>query len=135
MNSSRVGIKTTPGSYALNVDGTTCINGNTEIGISNPNCKLYINTNAGNNVNSIGLRISSGGGTDCAIFFCGIGLAHEANGWSKSAIGYVRTGPYDIGDKVFLKNNSADNSDCDMSHERMRITSAGNIFMHWFNLM
>jgi hypothetical protein len=37
MNSSGVGINTTPGSYALNVNGNTYINSNTGIGITNPN--------------------------------------------------------------------------------------------------
>jgi hypothetical protein len=101
--------------------------GDVGIGITNPNCKLYINTNAGNGVNSFGLRIGSGGGTDGANFFCGIGLSHEANGWSKSAIGHVRMGPYDTGDLVFLTNNSWDSSDYNMSHERMRITRGGRI--------
>jgi hypothetical protein len=101
--------------------------GNVGIGYNNPNCRLYINTNAGNGVNSIGLRIASGGGTDGLNYFCGIGLGHEASGWSKSAIGHVRTGGYDIGDLVFLKNNSMDTSDCDMSHVRMRLTSTGNL--------
>jgi hypothetical protein len=61
------------------------------------------------------------------IFFCGLGLGHEANGWSKSAIGHVRTGPYDTGDIVFFKNSSLDGSDCNMNHEQMRITNAGNV--------
>ncbi len=39
------------------------------IGISNPNGRLYINTNAGNGVNSYGLRIASGGGTNSLNFF------------------------------------------------------------------
>ena len=114
----------------LSIDGGTgniTIPNNVGIRMTSSNCRLYINTNAGNGVNSIGLRIASGGGTDGANFFCGIGLAHEANGWSKSAIGHVRTGPYDKGDLVFLKNNFVDNSDCNMSHERMRITNAGNV--------
>jgi hypothetical protein len=42
----------------------TYINVNTGIGISNPNCRLYIPTNAVNNVNSFVMRVSSGGGTD-----------------------------------------------------------------------
>ncbi len=64
MNSSGVGIKTTPGSYTLNVNGTTLLNnstyitGNTGIGISNPNCRLFISTNAENNVNSFAIRVS-----------------------------------------------------------------------------
>jgi hypothetical protein len=52
MTGSNFGINTiTPGSYALNVNGTTLlnsttyINGNTGIGITNPNCRLYISSN------------------------------------------------------------------------------------------
>ncbi len=43
---------------------TIDISCNVGIGITNPNGKLYISTNAGNNVNSFALRVSSGGETD-----------------------------------------------------------------------
>jgi hypothetical protein len=91
------------------------------------NSRLHINTNAGNGVNSFGLRICSGGGTDGANFFCGIGLGHESGSWSKSTIGHVRMGPYDTGDLVFLTNNTWNTADCTMSDERMRIKGSGEI--------
>ena len=134
INGSSFGINTiTPGSYALNVNGTTLlnsttyINGNTGIGISNPNCRLYISTNAGNNVNSFAIRVSSGGGTDGSGYATLIGLGAESGGWSKCAIGHTRTNGYDVGDIVFLNRNTIDNADCTMSDERMRITSTGNV--------
>ncbi len=49
----------------------TSITDNVGIGVANPNGKLYINTSAGNGVNSFSLRIASSGGTDGANFFCG----------------------------------------------------------------
>ena len=134
INGSNFGINTiTPGSYALNVNGTTLLNstayitGNTGIGISNPNCRLYISTNAGNNVNSFAIRVSSSGGTDGSGYATLIGLGAESGGWSKCAIGHTRTGGYDVGDIVFLNRNTIDNADCTMSDERVRITSAGNV--------
>ena len=102
--------------------------GNIGIGKTNPNCKLYINTGVLNTTaDSFAIRISSAGGTDTGPFFCGIGFAHEPNGWSKGAIGWIRTGGYDQGDMIFLNRNTNDNSNANSNYERMRIKSDGTV--------
>jgi hypothetical protein len=109
--------------------------GNAGLGITNPNCRLYISTNAGNNVNSFAIRVSSGGGTDGSGFATLIGLGAESGGWSKCAIGHTRTNGYDVGDIVFLNRGTIDNADCTMSDVKMRINSAGNISMNGYLLI
>ena len=47
------------------------------------------------------MRLSSGAYSDNGDFETFLGLGSGQNGWSKFAIGYVRTGPYDHGDIVF----------------------------------
>ncbi len=112
------------GSYALNVNGTTLlnnttyVNGNTGMGISNPNCRLYISTNAGKNVNSFAIRVSSGGGTNDSGHATSKGLGAESGGWSKCAIGHTRTGGYDVGDIILLNRNTMDDADCTMSDKK-----------------
>jgi hypothetical protein len=124
---SSFGINTiTPGSYALNVNGVTYFQNNVGIGV-NPNCRLYISTNAGNNVNSFAIRVSSSGGTDGSGYATLIGLGAESGGWSKCAIGHTRTGGYDVGDIVFLNRNTIDNADCTMSDEKMRMVRNGRV--------
>ncbi len=88
---------------------------------------MYISTNAGNNVNSYALRVSSGGGTDGSGYATLIGLGAESGGWSKCAIVHTRTGGYDVGDIVFLCNSTINPSDCTMSDEKMRISSSGGV--------
>jgi hypothetical protein len=73
------------------------------------------------------MRLSCGATSDNGGFGTLLGLGSEANGWSKCAIGHTRTGSFDQGDIVFLTRATADNADCTMSDEKMRITSAGNI--------
>jgi len=104
--------------------------GNVGIGKNNPNCKLYIDSANGNTTSTtFSLRIASGGTvSDSGAYPNLIGLGMEANGWSKGAIGWVRTGPYDVGDIVFINNNdSSGSSDASMTYERMRISSGGNV--------
>ena len=103
--------------------------GNVGIGVGNPNCRLYINTGAGNSANNFPLRIASGGGavSDNSGYSTLIGLGTEANGWSKCAIGHARMSAYDTGDIVFLANNDWDTSNCTMANEKMRITQFGNV--------
>ena len=121
----RVGANATSANELMRISG----NGNVGIGTNNSNCRLYISTGIGNTVaNSFAIRMS-GGGTinDGGQFFCGIGFAHEPNGWSKGAIGWIRTGGYDVGDMVFLNRNTPDNIDADSNHVRMRIKSDGTV--------
>lgn len=57
-----------------------------------------------------------------------IGLGTEGNGWSKGAIGFQRTGSYDVGDITFnLNTNNASGTDVTESDEVMRITSTGRV--------
>ena len=99
------------GSISFTNDSTTTCTMTTSgvgIGKTNPNCRLYVSTNAGNNVNSFAIRVSSDGGTDGSGYATLIGLGAESNGWSKCAIGHTRTGGYDVGDIVFLNRNTID---------------------------
>ena len=73
------------------------------------------------------MRISSGAATDTNNNATILGLGSEPNGWSKCGIAHVRTGPYDQGDIVFLCRNTGDSVDCNLTNERMRISSSGNI--------
>ncbi len=103
MTGSSFGINTiTPGTNALSVNGTTYINGNTGLGITNPNCRLYISSNLAASATVYAMRLSCGASTDAGGFGTLLGLGSEPNGWSKCAIGHTRTGPFDQGDTVFL---------------------------------
>jgi hypothetical protein len=115
------------GNYILKAGDT--MTGNLGIGKTNPNCRLYIDSANGNNTSTtFSIRIGSNGNvTDGGAFPNLIGLGIEANGWSKGAIGWLRTGPYDQGDIVFLNRNTIDSADTNMSYERMRISSGGNV--------
>jgi hypothetical protein len=46
----------------INDSTTTCVTNSSGLGIgkTNPNCRLYVSTNAGNNVNSFAIRVSIG---------------------------------------------------------------------------
>jgi hypothetical protein len=71
-------------------------------------------------------RISSEGFADSGAYTALIGLSVEPDaGWSKGAIGWTRTGGYDIGNIVFLNRSAFDASTAALSDERMRITSTG----------
>ncbi len=97
------------------------------IGITNPNCRLYILSNLTTSATVYAIRLSCGASTDGVGFGTLLGLGSEPNRWSKCAIGHTRTGPYDQGDIVFLTRATVDNAYCTMSYEKMRITSAGNV--------
>ncbi|MCF8256238.1 MAG: tail fiber domain-containing protein, partial [Flavobacteriales bacterium] len=57
-----------------------------------------------------------------------VGLSTEGSTWSKGAIGFQRTGSYDVGDITFnLNTNNASGTDVSESDERMRITSDGRV--------
>jgi hypothetical protein len=73
------------------------------------------------------MRLSCGATTDNGGFGTLLGLGSEANGWSKCAIGHMRTGTFDQGDIVFLTRATGDNADCTMSDVRMRIKSNGEV--------
>ena len=105
------------------------LGGNVGINKSSPNCKLYIDSANGNTTSTtFSIRIGSNGSiADGGAYPNLIGFGVEANGWSKGAIGWVRTSPYDVGDMVFINNNDASgSSDASMSYERMRLRSDGN---------
>jgi hypothetical protein len=108
---------------------TLLSSGNIGIGKTNPNCRLYIDTQNGNTTSqSYSLRIGSSGTiSDSGAFANLIGLGIEANGWSKGAIGWVRRGGWDQGDMVFLTRNTGDSADADLNYERMRITGTGRV--------
>jgi hypothetical protein len=91
---------------------------NVGIGIGSPNCILYVSTNAGNNVNSFPIRVSSGSGADGSGYGTLTGLDAESGGWSKCAIRHTRTGGYDVGDIVFLNRNTIDNADRTMGDKK-----------------
>ena len=102
--------------------------GNVGIGFTNPSYKLHVT--AGKTVNSTAFAMKISGGV--AIFDSGnygtlLGLGSEDGNFSKCAIGHVRTGSYDRGDIVFLSRTIADTTTCDMTDERMRISSSGYI--------
>ena len=101
--------------------------GNVGIGKTNPNCRLYISANLAASATVYAMRLSSGAATDNGGFGTLLGLGSEPNGWSKCAIGHTRTANYDQGDIIFLSRATADNADCTMSDEKMRIKSNGNV--------
>jgi hypothetical protein len=101
--------------------------GNVGIGKTNPNCRLYISANLAASATVYAMRLSCGTSTDAGGFGTLLGLGSEPNGWSKCAIGHTRTANYDQGDIVFLSRATADNADCTMSDEKMRIKSNGNV--------
>jgi hypothetical protein len=108
---------------------TLLSNGNVGIGKTNPNCRLYIDTQNGNTTSqSFSIRIGANGTiSDSGAFPNLIGLGIEANGWSKGAIGWVRRGGWDQGDMVFLNRNTGDSADANLTYERMRITGTGRV--------
>jgi hypothetical protein len=112
---------------SLNVSGITTLNNNVGIGITNPNCRLYISSNLTASATVYAMRISSGASTDGGGFGTLIGLGSEPNGWSKCAIGHTRTGPFDQGDIVFLTRATGDSTSCTMSDEKMRINKFGYV--------
>jgi hypothetical protein len=72
------------------------------------------------------MKTSGGSYQDTGNFGTLLGLGTEDGGFSKCAIGHVRTAAYDVGDIVFLTRNSADAVSCDMTNERLRINSSGD---------
>ena len=106
---------------------TVAINGNVGIGKLLTNCRLYISANLATSATVYAMRLSCGTSTDNGGFGTLLGLGSEDSGWSKCAIGHTRMSSYDQGDIVFLTRATADNADCAMSDEKMRITSIGRI--------
>ncbi len=70
--------------------------------MQNQDCRLYISATAGNPVNSDAIRGLSGWGVNHSGFPTFTGVGSELVGWSKSAMGHTRTGPYDVGDIVLF---------------------------------
>ncbi|MFB3390305.1 tail fiber domain-containing protein [Flavobacterium sp. LAR06] len=60
--------------------------------------------------------------------FIGIGTQHDTtHDITKGAIGYVRTGGFDVGDLTFNINNQNSSTNVTPADERMRIKSNGNV--------
>jgi hypothetical protein len=95
----------------------------------NVNYKLHVSqgTSGATGATCFPLKISAGAyssqGNETATL---IGLGTENSSWSKCAIGHSRKGiGYDVGDIVFLCNNTIDSTQVSMANEKMRITSTG----------
>ena len=97
------------------------------IGLTNPSTNLHVSSALAAAANSFPLRISAKTYIDNNGTGTFIGLGTEDATWSKCGLGHVRTGPYDIGDIVFLTRSTQDNVACDMTNERIRIKSFGNV--------
>jgi hypothetical protein len=97
----------------------------------NANYKLIVNqgTSGATGATCFPLKISAGAFTNAGNSTATlIGLGTETSGWSKCAIGHTRKGGgYDVGDIVFLCNNTVDSSQVSMTNEKMRIASDGNV--------
>jgi hypothetical protein len=111
----------------INIASSTVAIGTTP----NGNYKLIVNqgTSGATGATCFPLKISAGAysnqGNETATL---IGLGTENSSWSKCAIGHCRKGiGYDVGDIVFLCNNSIDSSQVSMANEKMRITSTGSV--------
>ena len=101
--------------------------GNVGVSISNPQNKLHISANLSTPAVSFPLKLSANAYNNLGTSGTFLGLGTEDGSWSKCAIGHTRTNGYDVGDILFLLNNSVDSSTCAISHERMRITSGGYV--------
>lgn len=107
----------------INIASSTVAIGTTP----NVNFKLIVNqgTSGTTGATCFPLKISAGAytnlGNNTATL---IGLGTENSSWSKCAIGHTRNGiGYDVGDIVFLCNNTIDSSQVSMANEKMRIAS------------
>jgi hypothetical protein len=98
--------------------------GNLGIGL-NPNYKLHITAGKTAASTAFAMKISGGVAIDSGNHGTLLGLGSEDGGFTKCAIGHVRTGPHDQGAIVFLNRETNDGTSCDMSNERMRIKSNG----------
>lgn len=85
-------------------------NGNLGIGISNPKTNLHISTK-----NQFPLKVSM------------IAFNSSNVDWCKAAIGHIKTNEFDIGDLIFLTNNSLNSITINSNDERLRIKSNGLI--------
>jgi hypothetical protein len=111
-----------------NLDRLTILNdGNVGIGIVNPRNKLHISSGLSTVGMSFPLKISATAYNGAGLSGTFIGLNTEDSSWSKCAIGHVRTGTFDQGAIVFLCRNTQDDVTVDMTNERMRVTSGGNV--------
>jgi hypothetical protein len=100
----------------------------TGVPINNTTCKLYVSAGIASAGTCYPVRIAAGAATDTNNNATILGLGSENSGWSKVGIAHVRTTSYDVGDLVFLNNSDASgSSDANLTHERMRIRSNGNI--------
>jgi hypothetical protein len=100
--------------------------GNVGIAV-NPSYKLHVTAGKTTASTAFAMKISGGTASDTGNHGTLLGLGTEDGAFSKCAIGHVRTGSYDQGDIVFLTRATADNANCTMSDEKMRITSVGNV--------
>ena len=75
--------------FKIKNNGDLFSSGNVGIGITNPNCRLYISSNLAASATVFAMRLSCGASTDGGDFGTLFGLGSEPHGWSKCAIGHT----------------------------------------------
>jgi type III secretory pathway component EscS len=100
--------------------------GNVGIGL-NPSYKFHVTAGKTSASTAFAMKVSGGVAVDSGNYGTLLGLGTEDGGFTKCAIGHVRTAGYDVGDIVFLTRNTVDPTSCDMTNERMRIYSGGGV--------
>jgi hypothetical protein len=99
---------------------------NVGIGTTDPKARLHIVAASGTSV--FAARFSQSNATNGNSMLIGLGTENAA--WSKGAIGFVRTGSFDVGDITFnLNNTSSSGTDVSTTDERVRIKTNGDIRM------
>ena len=113
----------------INDSGSVGIGFSSTSTFSTPNTKLFVSSGISTPATTYPMRIAAGASSDSGANATLLGLNTEANanGWSKCAIGHIRTSTYDRGAIGFFTRDTADDVSCDMTNERMRINSVGKV--------